>query len=146
MRNLKNYTSVNMQILQRQKYNNKSVLLSRKQNLVKWLLNHKGLHKKRTIEGYTYQQERGFDVAEKIAQNEGAGNFSSAGIGLGMMAGIGGTVGSAVNKTFNTAIDGMTEQHVMQTMFCDNCGAKLTPDMDFCEECGMQVITKTKLF
>ena len=59
-----------------------------------------------------------------------------------MMAGIGGTVGSAVNKTFNTAIDGMTEQHVMQTMFCDNCGAKLTPDMDFCEECGMQVITK----
>ena len=45
MRNLKNYTSVNMQILQRQKYNNKSVLLSRKQNLVKWLLNHKGLHK-----------------------------------------------------------------------------------------------------
>lgn len=108
----------------------------------KMVIESQGIAQKRTIEGYTYQQERGFDVAEKIAQNEGAGNFSSAGIGLGMMAGIGGTVGSAVNKTFNTAIDGMTEQHVMQTMFCDNCGAKLTPDMDFCEECGMQVITK----
>ena len=52
------------------------------------VIESQGIAQKRTIEGYTYQQERGFDVAEKIAQNEGAGNFSSAGIGLGMMAGI----------------------------------------------------------
>lgn len=51
---------------------------------------------KRKIEGYTYQQERGYDVADKLAQNEGVGNFTNAGIGLGMMAGVGGGMGAAV--------------------------------------------------
>ena len=39
---------------------------------------------KRKQEGYTYQQERGYDVAEKTASNEGAGGFASAGIGFGV--------------------------------------------------------------
>lgn len=43
---------------------------------------------KRTQEGYTYQQERGFDVAQDAAKNEAAGQFSNMGIGLGMMAGV----------------------------------------------------------
>lgn len=51
---------------------------------------------KRMQEGYTYQQERGFDVAQDAAKNEGAGQFSNMGIGLGMMAGVGGTVGGIV--------------------------------------------------
>lgn len=57
---------------------------------------------KRTQEGYTYAQERGFDVAEKVAQNEAIGQFTNMGIGIGTMAGVGGAVsgvvGSAVNK------------------------------------------------
>ncbi len=96
---------------------------------------------KRMQEGYTYQQERGFDVAEKVAQNEGAGNFSSAGIGLGMMAGIGGAVGNAVGGTFNNAVVNAT-QAPSQAGFCDNCGAALAPDTAFCEECGTPVISK----
>ena len=59
---------------------------------------------KRSLEGYTYQQERGFDVAEKVAQNEGAGEFTSAGVGLGMMAGIGGAVGGTVGGVFQGAM------------------------------------------
>lgn len=51
---------------------------------------------KRVQEGYNYQQERGFDVAEKAAQNEGAGNFSAAGVGLGMMGGVAAGMGSTV--------------------------------------------------
>lgn len=50
----------------------------------------------RKQEGYTYQQERGFDVAQDLAKNEGVGNFTNAGIGLGMMAGVGGGMGAAV--------------------------------------------------
>lgn len=50
----------------------------------------------RQQEGYTYQQERGFDVAQDLAKNEGVGNFTNAGIGLGMMAGVGGGMGAAV--------------------------------------------------
>ena len=34
---------------------------------------------KRAQEGYTYAQERGFDVAEKVAQNEAVGQFTNMG-------------------------------------------------------------------
>ena len=37
---------------------------------------------KRAQEGYTYAQERGFDVAEKVAQNEAVGQFTNMGVGL----------------------------------------------------------------
>lgn len=48
---------------------------------------------KRAQEGDTYQQERGFDVAEKIAQNEAVGEFTNMGVGFGTMAGVGGAFG-----------------------------------------------------
>ena len=101
----------------------------------------KAVATKRMQEGYTYQQERGFNVAEKVAQNEGAGNFSSAGIGLGMMAGVGGAVGNAVGGIFNNAVVNAT-QNASQVGFCDNCGAALASDSAFCEECGTPVISK----
>lgn len=98
-----------------------------------------GLAQKRTTEGFTYQQERGFDVAEKVAANEGAGNFSSAGIGLGMMAGIGTAVSGAVSGTFNEAFDSLETPNVSTpNRFCDACGAEITPGAAFCDECGTQ--------
>jgi membrane protease subunit (stomatin/prohibitin family) len=51
---------------------------------------------KRRREGYTYQQERGFDVAEKAAQNEGVGNYSQMGIGMGLIGGVAGGIGASV--------------------------------------------------
>lgn len=60
------------------------------------VIESQALAQKRNQEGYTFQQERGFDVAEKVAQNEGIGNFSSTGIGLGMMGGVAGGMGAAV--------------------------------------------------
>ena len=99
-----------------------------------------GIAQKRTTEGYTYQQERGFDVAEKVAANEGAGNFSSAGIGLGMMAGIGGAVGGAVSGTFNEAFASLETPDVSApNRFCDTCGAEITPGAAFCDNCGIQL-------
>jgi len=62
----------------------------------KMVIESAGLAQKRAQEGYTYQDERGFDVAENVAKNEGAGNFSSAGIGLGMMGGIAGGMGGMI--------------------------------------------------
>lgn len=59
---------------------------------------------KRTQEGYTYQQERGFDVAEKVAQNEAVGEFTNMGVGFGTMAGVGGAVGSMVGNMMNDAV------------------------------------------
>ncbi len=92
---------------------------------------------KRMQEGYTYQQERGFDVAQDAAKNEGAGQFSNMGIGLGMMAGVGGTVGGMVGGAVSDAFAGMTTQpQAAANRFCDQCGAELTPGAAFCDECG----------
>ena len=101
----------------------------------KTVIQAQGLAQKRAIEGYTYQQERSFDVAEKVAQNEGAGNFFSAGIGLGMMAGVGGAVGGVVGGAVNDAF-AATPTKPQGAGFCENCGAPLANGMAFCENCG----------
>jgi hypothetical protein len=99
---------------------------------------------KRVQEGYTYQQERGFDVAERVAQNEAVGQFTNMGVGLGTMAGIGGAVGGVVAGSINGALSGTTQPQaapVAADRFCDNCGAKLSAGAAFCDECGTPVST-----
>jgi len=64
--------------------------------------------RKRQREGYTYQQERAYDVAEKVGENEGVGNFSGAGIGLGMMGGVAGGMGAAVAGITTSALNPIT--------------------------------------
>lgn len=51
------------------------------------------------IIGYNYQQERGFDILQTAAGNEGAaGTVMGAGIGLGAGIGIGNSIGDAMNQ------------------------------------------------
>ena len=64
---------------------------------------------KRQQEGYTYAQERGFDVAEKVAQNEAVGQFTNMGVGLGTMAGVGGAVGGMVGGAVNNAMNAASQ-------------------------------------
>ncbi len=64
---------------------------------------------KRAQEGYTYAQERGFDVAEKVAQNEAVGQFTNMGVGLGTMAGVGGAVGGVVGNAVGGALQAAVE-------------------------------------
>ena len=101
---------------------------------------------KRAQEGYTYQQERGFDVAEKVAQNEAVGQMTNLGVGLGTMAGVGGVVGGVVGGAVNDALNSTTaptQPATAQGGFCENCGAKLTQGAAFCEECGTPVAKKS---
>lgn len=125
----------------------------------KMLIESQALAQKRIQEGYTYQQERSFDVAEKAAENEGMGEISNMGIGLGMMAGVGGAVGNMVGGAMTDAFAGMNgnggfwqgasvsetssvssgvspQESSFANRFCDQCGAKLTPGAAFCDECG----------
>ena len=91
---------------------------------------------KRAQEGYTYQQERGFDVAQDMAKNEASGQFANMGIGLGMMAGVGGTMSGLVGGAMNDALNGAP---TTQTK-CVKCGATLPDNAKFCLECGEKVV------
>lgn len=74
----------------------------------KTVIDSKAQATKRAQEGYTYQQERGFDVAEKVAQNEAVGEFTNMGVGFGTMAGVGGAVGGMVGGMMSDAMHSAT--------------------------------------
>ena len=97
---------------------------------------------KRAQEGYTYAQERGFDVAEKVASNEAVGQMTNLGVGLGTMAGVGGVVGGVVGNAVGDALNNTTPTapKADDGGFCDNCGAELVPGSAFCDECGTAVV------
>lgn len=109
----------------------------------KTVIDSKAQATKRAQEGYTYQQERGFDVAEKVAQNEAVGEFTNMGVGFGTMAGVGGAVGGMVGSMMNDAVSSAMNppapSSVNADSFCENCGAKLNNGAAFCEECGAPV-------
>lgn len=106
----------------------------------KTIIASKAAAQKREQEGYTYHQERGFDVAEKAAANEGVGQFTGMGIGLGVMSGVGNTVGGAVGGAVSQAFSGTgAENKQPGVRFCDQCGAELTPGAAFCDQCGAQI-------
>jgi len=92
---------------------------------------------RRAQEGYTYQQERGFDVAEKIAENEAVGQFTNMGVGLGTMAGVGGAVGTMVGGVVNTAMNEVSQ--TSDTQKCVKCSTILPLGAKFCFACGERV-------
>lgn len=93
---------------------------------------------KREQEGYTYQQERGFDVAEKVASNEAVGEMSNLGIGLGVMGAVGGTVSGVVTNSMNGALEQINEA----SKKCPKCGTNLPNNAKFCLECGSKLENK----
>ena len=91
---------------------------------------------KRAQEGYTYQQERGFDVAQDMAKNEASGQFANMGIGLGMMAGVGGTMAGVVGGAVGDALN-----PTQGAVRCKNCSSILPNGAKFCPECGTKQST-----
>lgn len=115
------------------------------------------------ILGYTYHEQRTFDILEGAANNEGGGAaFIGAGMGLGMGAGMGGFMNQAMNSSManiapapatapqtaepaaaRTAAPGMTfcphcGEMVPEGKFCCSCGQPLQKVKRFCPECGTE--------
>ena len=96
----------------------------------------------RSREGYTYQDERRFDVLEGAAKNESAaGGLVNLGVGMG--AGVG------LTKEFGRMSDfgGNQQQGYQQPQqtaagHCSKCGSPLTPGAKFCSGCGSPVEAK----
>ena len=87
--------------------------IDEKTNANRLIIESAAIAQKRAQEGYTYQSERAYDTAEKVAQNEGIGNFSSAGIGLGMMGGVAGGMGSVIAGITTDALNPAMPQQVV---------------------------------
>ena len=55
--------------------------------------------------GYSYQQSRGYDVMEKVAENEGSGaDLRNAAMGIGMGFGVGGAFGDVLHNISNATM------------------------------------------
>lgn len=123
------------------KLRQKTEIIDAETEAQKLVIDSKAQATKRAQEGYTYSQERGFDVAEKVAENEAVGEFTNMGVGFGTMAGVGGAVGGMVGGIMNDAMGSVANQPntSITNDFCENCGAKLSAGALFCEECGTKI-------
>ena len=74
---------------------------------------------KRAQEGYTYQQEKAFDVAEKISENEAVGEYTNMGVGIGTMVGVGGSIGSMVGGMVGNAVQNLNANNVGASPIAD---------------------------
>lgn len=100
--------------------------------------------KKRELENYTYQQEKGFEVAKTMADNEAVGQINNVGLGLGMMMGVGSEVGKTVGNMAGDAVRSVNAgaekaEPAGTKKFCMNCGKPISEGAMFCEYCGTKV-------
>ena len=114
------------------------------------ILEAEGLAQKRAVEGYTYQDERGFDVAERVASNEASGQLANMGTGLAMMTGVSGALGAQVGGMMQNAMGGIvakptaTETTSTTTAVCVKCSSSLSPNAKFCAECSHPVLLESE--
>jgi hypothetical protein len=119
----------------------------------KLVIQSQAIAQKRAQEGYTYQQERGFDVAQTIANNDSVSQFTNLGVGLGTMAGIGGTMASMVGGSMNDAMQSLNQsptvnvqpQVTTSVKVCSKCGNPLIEGAKFCLECGEKVVDNSMI-
>lgn len=115
-------------------------LIDQQTQAQRMVIEAQGIAQKRALEGYTYQDERSFDVAERVASNDAIAQMSNLGIGLGTMAGIGGTVSGMMTNALGNAMNPQTPVVQMpEQIECPHCKTKLPAGAKFCFGCGQKV-------
>ena len=119
----------------------------------------------RAAQGFTYQDERKFDVMQAAAQNEGvAGTMMGAGMGVGMGFGVGGEIGKVASQAMNQVSSqekcaecgaavasgskfcaSCGKPFAPKKCFCVSCGAELTAGARFCSSCGAEQAPANKI-
>ena len=98
---------------------------------------------KRSIEGYSYKEEKGFEIGKEVAKNEAVGQYTNLGVGLGMISGMSGAVGDKIANTVtgtfvnaNNVCPKCGTENKKEANFCKKCGNNLTTHSEFCTYCG----------
>lgn len=91
----------------------------------------------REKEGYSYNEERRFDVADKVADNKAVGQYTNMGVGLGMISGITSSVGDKVHNEVVSAFINPNGKIV-----CSNCNTGNERGSKFCKRFGNKLETK----
>ncbi len=104
------------------------------------IIDAQALAAKRKLEGYTYQEERSFDVAQDVAKNEAKGEFTNLGVGLNMINDMGG-LSNLLKGTLNVVIkDDDIKLPESNMVICSKCGNSISNDSKFCPNCGEKVV------
>ena len=99
----------------------------------------------RDIEEYTYQEERQYDVLEKVAlNNDSAGNLMGAGVEIAMGLALGAKFSNLVDHIEDrNSLDKDVNQHqsnlkgeIGLANFCSQCGTAFWEGANFCSNCG----------
>ena len=115
-------------------------LIDQQTQAQRMVIEAQGIAQKRALEGYTYQDERSFDVAERVASNDAIAQMSNLGIGLGTMAGIGGTVSGMMTNALGNAMNPQAPvAQPPEQIECPHCQTKLPAGAKFCFGCGQKV-------
>jgi membrane protease subunit (stomatin/prohibitin family) len=99
----------------------------------KALLASETIAKKRSQEGYSYETERSFDIAENVANNDSVAGVASLGVGLGIMQGVTNVISQQTNQA-------LSQSRTQTPKFCPECGQSLSVGAKFCAQCGTKVI------
>lgn len=129
------------------KIQRKRSILEAQGNAAQMDIESEALARKRAREGYSYQQERGMDVMQSAAGNEGsaASGLMGAGMGLGMGVGVGGAFGAGFASLADQTIGSMSSVAGAsaagtgasgQSLVCPDCGHANPVGAKFCLECG----------
>ena len=92
-----------------------------------------------SVMGYSYQQERAFDMLDIAAANEGsASNIMGAGMGLGMGLNMGGVFGNAMSNAMGNVTPDIKLQNE-NSCKCPSCGETIPEKSKFCLKCGQKI-------
>ncbi|MBP5331513.1 MAG: SPFH domain-containing protein [Lachnospiraceae bacterium] len=107
----------------------------------------------REREGYTYQQERAYDVMDTAAGNEGTSSgMMGTGMGLGMGLGLGGNLGGAMGNIAQATLGNAAGLGGVQAqgsqpaqsgggVKCSACGNINPAGSKFCFKCGEKIVS-----
>ena len=102
------------------------------------------------LKGYTYQQERSFDVLQSAASNtggEGGGSLMNAGVGLGTGMGLGGAIGqmaAQMGQYVNPNLNNNNLNNAQGALTCPKCGKPYAQGSAFCPSCGASLAEASK--